>query len=251
MRTNANPAGGFSLSTGFRLTQLAMVLSVVLASFVLFGCAPTQVRQKAGHHEPQQAVSVLLMPIDIELSALTAGGVKEVRADWTETAKALVSDALTRQMAQHNDRLVEYVAPQNPEELQEHAQIAKIHALVGQTILVYSILPAAVPPTKKDVFDWSLGNEVTKLRETTGADYALFVYIRDSYATAGRKALMVTSALLGVGVTGGSQIGFSTLVDLRDGSVVWFNRIARQTGDLRTEAPAYSAVAELLQDIPL
>jgi hypothetical protein len=191
------------------------------------------------------------MPVDIELSTLTAGGVKEIRADWTETARNLVSDAIERQLAGHDDRLITYTAPQDPEEQQEHAQILKLHGLVGQTIMLYSVLPAAVPPTKKDRFEWSLGEEVTRLRHTSDAEYALFVYIRDSYATAGRKALMVTSALLGVGVSGGSQIGFCTLVDLHDGSIIWFNRIANQTGDLRTKASAYTAVAELMADIPL
>ena len=46
-------------------------------------------------------------------------------------------------------------------------------------------------------------------------------------------------------------IGFATLVDLRDGNIVWFNRIFKQTGDLRTEDAAYSAVNELIEDIPL
>jgi hypothetical protein len=96
-----------------------------------------------------------------------------------------------------------------------------------------------------------LGEEVRSLREASGAEYGLFVFIRDSYATAGRKALIVTSALFGIGIGGGSQIGFATLVDLRDGSIVWFNRILKQTGDLRTEDAAYGAVQELIEDIPL
>jgi hypothetical protein len=191
------------------------------------------------------------MPVDIELSALTAGGVSEVRADWTATAKQLVSQEIRRQMARHDDKLLEYVEPQNAEQAQQDIQIIKLHGVVGTTILVNSIVPAAVPPTKKDSFEWSLGEEVSSLREASGADYGLFVYIRDSYATAGRKALIVTSALLGVGVTGGTQIGFATLVDLRDGSIVWFNRIYKQTGDLRTEGAAQAAVKELIEDIPL
>ena len=79
----------------------------------------------------------------------------------------------------------------------------------------------------------------------------MFIYLRDSYSTAGRKALIVASAMLGVSVAGGTQIGFSTLVDLRDGSIVWFNRILKQTGDLRTEEAAYNAVEELIKGIPL
>ena len=52
-------------------------------------------------------------------------------------------------------------------------------------------------------------------------------------------------------MTAGTQIGFSTLVDLRDGSVVWFNRILKQTGDLRTKGAAYNVVQELIKGIPL
>lgn len=191
------------------------------------------------------------MPVDIELSALTAGGVSEVRADWTATAKELVSQELRRQLAQHHDTLLEYAEPQNTEEAQQDIQIIKLHGVVGKTILVNSLVPARVLPTKRDSFDWSLGEEVSSLRKTFGADYGLFVYIRDSYATAGRKALIVTSALFGVGVSGGTQIGFATLVDLRDGSVVWFNRIYSSTGDLRTRGAAQGAVEELIEDIPL
>ena len=239
------------MSARYRFTHPAGILALCLLAFALAGCAPTQVRQKEGHHEAQESVSVLLMPIDIELSALTAGGIKEVRADWTETAKGLISDTLRKQLANYDDKLIEYVEPKDLEELQQHAQIIKLHGVVGQTIMVYSALPAAVPPTKKDVFDWSLGEEVTRLRDASGADYGLFIYIRDSYATAGRKAVIVTSALLGVNVMAGTQAGFATLVDLRDGSVVWFNRIANQSGDLRTKGPAYSTVEELIEDIPL
>ena len=239
------------MSTRYRFTNPAGILTLCLVTFAFVGCAPTQVRQKAGHHEAQESVSVLLMPVDIELSALTAGGIKEVRADWTATAKGLVSDALRQQLAKHDDKLLEYTEPKDLERVQQHAQIIKLHGVVGETIMLYTAQPAAAPPTKKDIFDWSLGTEVTDLREVSGADYGLFIYIRDSYATADRKVLIVTSALLGVSMTAGTQSGFATLVDLRDGSVVWFNRIANQSGDLRTEGPAYSTVEELIEDIPL
>lgn len=224
---------------------------VCLVVFVLSGCAQTQVRQKADHFEPQESVSVLLMPVDIELSALTAGGIKEVRADWTATANELVAEALRGQLAQQDDKLLEYAEPLNAEELQQHIQIIKLHGVVGQTIMLHSMFPGAAPPTKKGSFDWSLGKEVASLREASSADYGLFVYLRDSYATAGRKTLIVASAVFGIAVPGGTQVGFATLVDLRDGSVVWFNRIHKQTGDLRTQGAAYGAVQELLEDIPL
>ena len=76
--------------TSYRFLHVSRILPVIFMAFVLFGCAPSQVRHKTDHHETEESVSVLLMPVDIELSALTTGGVKEVRADWTETAKGLV-----------------------------------------------------------------------------------------------------------------------------------------------------------------
>jgi hypothetical protein len=236
-------------STGF--WRAIGLFTVFLVSIALIGCAQTEVKQKTGHYESKQSVSVLLMPIDIELSMLTAGGIKEVRADWTEAAKQHIAKTLKRQLAQYDDKLLEYVEPQDPSIVQDHNQIIKLHGLVGSTIMLHSLVPATTPPTVKNSFAWSLGEEVSSLREASGADYGLFIFIRDSYATAGRKALIVISAPFGIGISGGSQIGFATLVDLRDGNIVWFNRFFKQTGDLRTENAAYSAVQELIKDIPL
>ena len=41
---------------------------------------------------------------------------------------------------------------------------------------------------KRGSFDWTLGPGVQVFREATGADYGLFTYVRDSYASGGRTA---------------------------------------------------------------
>jgi hypothetical protein len=105
-------------------------------------------------------------------------------------------------------------------------------------------------PTKDGKFDWSLGAGVGHFRERTGADYALFVFLRDSYASPGRVALIVGAALLGVGIPGGQQYGFASLVDLRTGDIIWFNRLIDPGGDLRTPEPARKAIKTLLTDLP-
>src|SRR5690606_6310794 len=111
--------------------------------------------------------------------------------------------------------------------------------------------------TKGDRLDWTLGEGVAELREATGADYALFSYIRDSYTSEGRAALRVLGVLAGlatgqlVDIGGGRQVAVATLVDLRTGQVVWFNLMARQTGDLRTPQGTADTVDELLEDLPL
>ncbi len=234
-----------------RSIYLFKALIMCLVLLYLSGCAQTKVMKKQDYRISEDSVSVVLMPIDVQLSALTAGGVNVVRADWTATADRYISDALKRELMTHNDKLLPYKTPADAAIRGEHTQIIKLHGVVGSTILLYSTAPVTMPPTKSGVFDWSLGHEVSVLRESTDADYGLFIYMRDSYSTAGRAAVIVASAILGVSVSGGTQIGFATLVDLHDGNVVWFNRLFNTTGDLRTETSASAAVNQLLKDIPL
>jgi len=63
--------------------------------------------------------------------------------------------------------------------------------------------------------------------------------------------MMVGAALFGVAVQGGTRVGFASLVDLRTGNIVWFNRIANATGDLTTEEPATRTMDTLLEGLPL
>ena len=106
-------------------------------------------------------------------------------------------------------------------------------------------------PTKGETLDWTLGPLARQMREKTGARFALFFYISDSYAGPGRVALIMTMGLLfGVPVEGGTQAGFASLVDLETGDVVWFNRLERKTGDLRTPEAAAGTIDVLLQEFP-
>ena len=104
---------------------------------------------------------------------------------------------------------------------------------------------------------YSLQQMKAALREATGADYALFTYIRDSYASSGRKAMRVLGFLAGaamggyVDIGGGQQVGVATLVDLRTGQVVWFNLMSNQSGDLRDAEGAKETVVDMLTGLPL
>ena len=88
------------------------------------------------------------------------------------------------------------------------------------------------------------------LKERTGADYALFTWMRDSYASTERKAAMVAHGAAGRHHLGGEQIGYASLVDLNTGRVVWFNELSRMSGDLREPAPADETVEALLKGFP-
>jgi hypothetical protein len=131
-------------------------------------------------------------------------------------------------------------------------QILRLNEAVSISILAYTSPGNQLATKRGKKLDWTLGPGVEELRKATGADYALFTYVRDSYTSAGRKALRVVGLLLlGGDIGGGRQIGVTTLVDLRTGQVVWFNFLAKQTGDLRDPAGAQKTAENMLRGIPL
>lgn len=200
---------------------------------------------------PQGGTRVLLLEPDIELSELSASGLLTPKAEWTERARDNVDAALVDVMAERQATLVHYQEMEDASPESTYSQLLKLHEAVGQTILIHKYIAAYALPTKKDSFDWTLGPDVQRLAEVHEADYALFIYFRDSFATAGRVALAVVGAVFGAGIPTGQQVGFASLVDLRTGDVLWFNRLASEVGDLRDPGSAREATRNLLDKFPI
>lgn len=227
-------------------------MGVLLVAALLAACTQTDsFTPRHTFQHPPGTARVLLMPADIELYELLASGLQEPRAEWTEAAKANVATAIADLLRPKHAEILPYAAPvADAAAGRHHTQLIKLHDAVGYSILSYQYGINQLPG-KRGNFDWTLGSGTSMLRQEFGADYALFVFMRDSYSSGGRKALMIGLALLGVGVSGGTQVGFASLVDLKTGDIVWFNRLISNIGDLRTPEPARDAVEELLHDQPL
>lgn len=189
---------------------------------------------------------IVIVPVDLELFSISAGGVPEPRADWTESAGKHFRSALTAA----SERLGGNLISLKEADLDELSEVNALHGAVAQSVFVHHMLGQLKLPTKNDALDWSLGDAIKPLHDKSGAEYALFFWVRDSYASNERKAAMVALALLGVGVAGGVQIGYSSLVDLKTGQVVWFNVLRRGTGDLRDAVSAAETVNMLLTGFP-
>ncbi len=190
---------------------------------------------------------LVIVPTDMELFSLSAGGVPEPRADWTQQAQGNFKLALEA----NRSLLGAHVSKLQEKDLDDLAEVNSLHGAVAQAVFLHHMWVGAMRlPTKNDQLDWSLGEAVRPLKERTGADYALFTWVRDSYASAERKAAMVVMALFGVGLAGGTQIGYASLVDLNDGRVVWFNNLVRGFGDLREPQAAKETVEALLKGFP-
>jgi hypothetical protein len=190
---------------------------------------------------------IVLMPPDVELYSLSAGGVAEPKADWTSAAQKNILKSMTSRTTEMNLNLVHV----SENEADDFADINALYGAVASSIANHHTGNSVLNlPTKANKLDWSMGDAVTPLQQSTHGDYALFVWVRDSYASAERKAAMVALALLGVGITGGIQVGYASLVDLKTGQVVWFNQMLRMSGDLREEVSTKETMAELLKNFP-
>jgi hypothetical protein len=188
---------------------------------------------------------VAIAPLDVELFEVSAGGVLVPKADWTEAANTHMGTSLRRKVAALGVA-TEFI---DDKVADEHAEVLHLYGAVARAISLHHMGPLKLP-TKADRLDWSFGDAFRPLGEATGARYGLFTWMRDSYASAERKAMMVGLALLGIGVAGGVQVGYASLVDLETGQVLWFNQAASVSGDLRDEKSAAASVDSLLTGFP-
>ena len=230
---------------------VARAFCLAFVAIILNGCVTSSYYKSEQLERGSADHRILLMPTDVELSVLTAGGIKEPHAEWTTKAKSHIAPAMRAMLKQYDVHVIEYASDGAAETLEpEHVQLVKLHNAVGASVILHRYVPVLALPSKENKFDWTLGPEAQRLRARHNADYALFVYLRDSYASAGRAAVIFAAAILGVSVQGGTQVGFASLVDLHTGEIVWFNQLARGHGDLRTEDKATESIEALLVDFP-
>lgn len=227
---------------------LAIIVAFGLIA-VLAGCAaPVQRQTPELRREPGKIPRIVVMPLDVELAQLTAGGMAEPHAEWTDAALKHMRAALDGEAKARKVTLVDFQSERgSPEDRETSLDLVKLHRAVGSAVMVHQYMGLALP-SKDGKFDWSLGPAVAAIAHSHDADYALFLFVRDSYATAGRVAVIVVGALLGIGVPGGAQVGFASVVDLKTGDIVWFNRLLRPQGDLRTPDAAAETVKALVAD---
>ena len=229
---------------------IRMLAAAGLAGLLMLQAAHAQQadRNRApGFSAMARDAQVVLMPTDIELFSISAGGVTEPRADWTEAATRHFKTALQASKSRLGIRTRE-LSEKDADDLED---INALHGAVARAIAMHHFGPGFMNlPTKEGRLDWSMGEAVAPVKQLTGADYALFTWVRDSYASAERVATMVALALIGVGVTGGFQTGYASLVDLNSGRVVWFNQVFRAAGDLRQAAAAEETLDTLLKNFP-
>lgn len=216
------------------------------AVLLLAACAVTNPTTYTGQYTPPPSQSRLLVVTPhVQLHILGAAGLPEPREDWSISGR----DNLAANIAAFAQAEGHIPSALDPTAAMEGrvGQIIRLHDVVGGAIMSRNMLP-----TQRDRFEWTLGDGVHVMGEAHGADYALFVGAYGSYASAGRVAVMIGLAALGVGVPLGGQMAYASLVDLRTGQIIWFNTVvAAPHQDMRNPEGAQSLVQSLMQGAPL
>jgi hypothetical protein len=243
----------FAPTSAHRALLSRALIGASFAALLFSAVGPASAQSSAsknlapGFTQFSKSAKVVVMPVDVELFSISAGGVAEPKADWTSSAVGHMKTAMVAKTTAIglNTTVMEEAAAD------EFGEQVGLHAAVARAIAVHHGVGGAwALPTKEGKLDWSFADSMQPIQAKTGSRYGLFVWVRDSYASPERKALMIGMALLGVGLTGGIQTGYATLVDLESGQVLWFNRLVSSTGDLRDAKSAVSSIDSLLAGFP-
>lgn len=236
-----------------RIKATSLVLAGFLAIGGISGAAQAQERfavQPGFAFPTDKQVKVAVLRPDIHVGSLGTGGVAEANVDWTVSARGFIADAL-KQNEKVNGVVLTFPDEPTGEDLQYLADYRALFTAVANAIMTHKLFGGEHLPTKKEAFDWTLGDGTQRISDMMGADYALFLYTNDAYGTAGRKvASLLLAGLAGVYVAPGVHIGYAGLVNLHTGEVVWLNADPQMGGDVRTQDGAEKRVGQLLNGLP-
>ncbi len=209
-------------------------------------------------------VTIVLMRPDVEAGAIAMGGTPEPNADWTQAVRGNLLSGLTESLKSRQINL-KTLSTSNAADAQLVADYEALHWTVAQSMLSWMYGPDLPTKKYKDgvklprnqiAANWTLGPEIARVGQLSGANYAVFLYTRDYFASAQRTALQV-AGIAGCFVgfclpqgMGGQHFALATLVDLSTGDVVWIKTMGGGKGDIREAAGARTMIEALIAKMP-
>jgi len=193
---------------------------------------------------------VVLLPPQVFVYELSAGGVPTRMADWEATARDNLSAAairLSRETGLFELAPAPALDPLLADKLEAHIGL---YERVAQSVFVYGRGDQDAWAHKKNEFDYTVGPGLAFLREQTGADAALIVLGSDYISSGGRRAAFVAGLLLGVVMPLGQSFITAGIVDLSTGDVLWMSFDSSASMDSRTPADVDGLMHDLYQTWP-
>ena len=236
-----------------RKLSFLMAISMIIATLPLAVRAadtPHWVHYKWLSGNPTLPRKVVVLPVNIEVVEVSAGGVEEKVPDWSKEASQSVFKALSA--AIDKQKLKELATPHFA---------GDSAANVDEHLALYKLVVGTATTTgwrhKIKRFDYSIGPGLRAIADSSGVDVAVMVYGRDYVSTAGRVARAVAGNIPIVNIFTGPapQLGHSYIhvgvVDLKTGDLLWMNSNYREgSTNLRDPDDAAKMVREIFKWYP-
>lgn len=195
----------------------------------------------------------LVLPPDVKIYELSAGGVTGEQAEWSALAKSHFQKYLDElDWESRPSRLVAAEELENQAEMKEMLDLAQI---VGMSAaLVTSPVTGTGFTHKRTDFRYSVGN-CGEILDDLGGDALVIVTATDQYETSGRQALqllgLAATIATGVAIMPAGGVGTVTLMVVdREGQVLWHSyRVFGQDKDFRNEAHVRQVLDAFMEDL--
>ena len=238
--------------------QRGLVAPLLLFVLIITGCATTpnsklhySLKQDPGSRPLQQ---VVLLPVDIDVYEMSAGGVKEEVPEWSKTAETNIRNALVISKDASGACCVTRQVDSSSLTSDEQ-KIVDEHLALFNTVAA-NVLWASLPANtdwhfKTEHFDYTLGDGLSFLKTKYGLDAGLILLGEDVVSTSGRKTAAFMGAMLGVAIPLGHSVLIVGLVDFSTGDLLWMNHeISTGDADLRDPESCKEMAARLMQEYP-
>lgn len=223
--------------------RLLLILALSLPGLALAAYSAVNPRL-AALPQGERPKKVLLLPPQMFVAELSAGGVIQKQDDWTREANEnllAATEGYFRENGQLEVRRLPKLAETDSETMESHIGL---YDRLAQAIYIYGRGGDSGWQHKKNEWDYTLGEGLAFLREQTGADSALIFTGADIISTGGRKAAFTVGLLLGVAIPIGQSFITVGLADLKTGEIRWMSYDQSMSLDSRDPA----AVQELVRD---
>jgi hypothetical protein len=166
---------------------------------------------------------LVVLPVQVRVSEISAGGIVELVPQLTEQASGLLSKATESAAGTRTDFALSALPVLSDEEKDQMEDFLSTFLVVGAT--AYQMARMGGPPWehKRTHFDYTLGSGLEFIRTKTGADAAIVVVANDYVSSSGRKAMFALGLVLGVGIPMGQSEVAAAMVDLSSGDILWMD----------------------------
>lgn len=238
------------------------ILSLLIGIIFLSGCAaiPTRKNSQFTNYFQGEEKSITAVPITIKFYKLTAGGVPEEMDEWDMQSDALFKKTIMEKLDSSTKMKIKFLdentlSPDLKVFLNEQTGL---YRAVSQSIIAHTYMEGSIFPLKLKNFDYTLGSQLSHIRDFISTDTILFISGTTTYWTGGRVFLGVCGVLLGAatGITvlpGDVPDWISVaLVDSKTGNIIWFRYMGVpyiQIGDLRNKDIVSKTVDYLFKEL--